>query len=460
MTAVITHSIVTGAAADSTALVDGVAWDANHTITGQVSPSQGGTGVANNDSSTLTITGSFGITFTVTATTSLTLPTSGTLATTAGASIPTLATGDILYASAANTLSALAGVATGNALISGGVSTAPAWGKIGISTHVSGLGTGIATALAVNTGSAGAPVLFDGAGGTPSSITLTNGSGLPVSTGISGFGTGVATALAVNVGSAGAFVTFNGALGTPSSGTLTNATGLPISTGVSGLGTGIATALAVNTGSAGAPVLFNGALGTPSSGTVTNLTGTASININGTVGATTPGTGAFTTLAASGLISANGGQIAFPATQNASADANTLDDYEEGTWTPNLKFGGATTGITYSSRVGRYSKIGNRVILKCDIVLTSKGSATGSAEISGIPFNGASDGSGSTCNSTSNVAYVQGFTATGAPHTLTTTGGGTLLVFNMAAGASTWLTDTAFANNTQFSIIVVYEVAN
>jgi hypothetical protein len=58
--------------------------------------------------------------------------------------------------------------------------------------------------------------------------------------------------------------------------------------------------LAVNTGSAGAPVLFNGALGTPSSGTVTNLTGTASINTNGahngTVGATTPSTGAFTTL--------------------------------------------------------------------------------------------------------------------------------------------------------------------
>lgn len=82
MTAVITHSVVTGALADSTALVDGVAWDANHTITGVVSPTQGGTGIANNDSSTLTISGSFGTTFTVTAATSLTLPTSGTLATT------------------------------------------------------------------------------------------------------------------------------------------------------------------------------------------------------------------------------------------------------------------------------------------------------------------------------------------------------------------------------------------
>lgn len=73
-------------------------------------------------------------------------------------------------------------------------------------------------------------------------------------------------------------------------------------TSLSGLGTGVATALAVNVGSSGAFVVNGGALGTPSSGTVTNLTGTASININGTVGATTPTTGAFTTVSASGQI--------------------------------------------------------------------------------------------------------------------------------------------------------------
>lgn len=69
---------------------------------------------------------------------------------------------------------------------------------------------------------------------TPSAITLTNATGLPIATGVSGLGTGVATALAVNVGSAGAPVLFNGALGTPSSGTLTSATGLPLTTGVTG----------------------------------------------------------------------------------------------------------------------------------------------------------------------------------------------------------------------------------
>jgi hypothetical protein len=81
-----------------------------------------------------------------------------------------------------------------------------------------------------------------------------------------------------------------------------NTTVTPAVGSITGLGTGVATALAINVGSAGAIVVNGGDLGTPSSGTVTNLTGTASININGTVGATTPTTGAFTTISASGVI--------------------------------------------------------------------------------------------------------------------------------------------------------------
>lgn len=91
--------------------------------------------------------------------------------------------------------------------------------------------------------------------GTPSAATLTSATGLPISTGVSGLGTGTATALGVNVGTAGAVVTNGGALGTPSSGTGTNFTGVPISTGISGLGTGVATGLANAATGSGAPVL-------------------------------------------------------------------------------------------------------------------------------------------------------------------------------------------------------------
>jgi hypothetical protein len=80
------------------------------------------------------------------------------------------------------------------------------------------------------------------------------------------------------------------------------------------------------------------------------------------------------------------GQIKFPATQNASADANTLDDYEEGTWTPGISFGGGTTGITYSSQTGTYTKIGNRVFIDGIFTLSNKGSSTGAALITGLPF--------------------------------------------------------------------------
>ena len=134
-------------------------------------------------------------------------------------------------------------------------------------------GSGVFSALGVAVNSAGAPVLFNGSLGTPSSGTLTNVTGLPVSTGISGLGSNVATALGVAVGSFGAFVTNGGVLGTPSSGTLTNATGLPVSTGITGLGANVATALSVAVGSSGAFVTNGGVLGTPSSGTLTNATG-------------------------------------------------------------------------------------------------------------------------------------------------------------------------------------------
>ncbi len=78
--------------------------------------------------------------------------------------------------------------------------------------------------------------------------------------------------------------------------------------------------------------------------------------------------------------------VNFPATQVASSDANTLDDYEEGTFTPTVSFGGGSTGITYSYQNGVYTKIGNVVYVRVGFVFTNKGSSTGFVLVSGFPF--------------------------------------------------------------------------
>ena len=94
------------------------------------------------------------------------------------------------------------------------------------------------------------------------------------------------------------------------------------------------------------------------------------------------------TLGAANATSINltGGQIAFPAAANPSAGANTLDDYEEGTWTMGVSFGGLAEGITYSINTGYYTKIGNLVTVSGLLILTSKGTSTGFALITGLPF--------------------------------------------------------------------------
>jgi len=91
---------------------------------------------------------------------------------------------------------------------------------------------------------------------------------------------------------------------------------------------------------------------------------------------------------AGGTTTANGVGITFPATQSASSDANTLDDYEEGTWTPSI--GGTAT---YSVQSGLYTKIGRIVTLSYDMTITTIG--TGSSNtISGVPFTTTNSPSG------------------------------------------------------------------
>jgi hypothetical protein len=80
------------------------------------------------------------------------------------------------------------------------------------------------------------------------------------------------------------------------------------------------------------------------------------------------------------LSGAGAGQIKFPATQNPSSDVNTLDDYEEGTWTPSV--GGTATYIT---QVGQYTKIGRVVYVRLSMQISVIGTGD-TTNISGLPF--------------------------------------------------------------------------
>jgi hypothetical protein len=142
-------------------------------------------------------------------------------------------------------------------------------------------------------------------------------------------------------------------------------------------------------------------------------------------------------------------QIAFPAVQVPSANVNTLDDYEEGSWTPSL--GGTTT---YSLQAGRYIKIGKLVHVWCQVNVTLIG--TGSTRtISGLPFpvaagfNTVGFGSMYFSGLINNVVYVVPI-AQGSQIDLSSL---------VAAGASVGTT-ALFGNGTQFLIGMAYETDN
>ena len=85
--------------------------------------------------------------------------------------------------------------------------------------------------------------------------------------------------------------------------------------------------------------------------------------------------------------STSGSGITFPATQSASSDANTLDDYEEGTFTPTLGASTNPTGVTYTNQIGFYRKIGSFVHVTGFISFTTYTGGSGNLVVNGIPFS-------------------------------------------------------------------------
>jgi len=115
---------------------------------------------------------------------------------------------------------------------------------------------------------------------------------------------------------------------------------------------------------------------------VSTASGTAGNNITF---ATVLGTGYNQTVALQGASQSAGTGISFPATQSASSDANTLDDYEEGTYTPTITFNTTNGNLTYSVQVGRYIKIGQLVYVGGQIVFAQT-TASSYFYLNNLPF--------------------------------------------------------------------------
>jgi hypothetical protein len=398
----------------------------------------------------------------------LTTHVSGTLpVANGGTNITSYTVGDILYASAAGVLSSLADVATGNVIISGGVGVAPSYGKVGLTTHVSGTlplangGTNATTAPAALTNLRGWTTTATAAGTT----TLTN-----TSTTQQEFTGTLAQTVVLPVTSTlalgWAFEIINnstGSLTIQSSGLNTIATLTAGTTAsvvcVAITGTTAASwdfdidgfATETGTGSvvrATSPTLVSPALGTPSSGTVTNLTGTASININGTVGATTATTGAFTTLSATGAVTLSPANLAVAISpsgtgtvtispvgaltinptaastiNNTSIGATTASTGRFTTVTSTVATGTAPFTVASTTQVANLNAAtaGTAAGLSATLVVGSGGTGTTTAPTAGSVVYGAS-------------TSAQGYTAAGTS--------GQVLVSG-AAGSPTWTTNIA-----------------
>ena len=134
---------------------------------------------------------------------------------------------------------------------------------------------------------------------------------------------------------------------------------------------------------------------------------------------------------------------------------NILDDYEEGSWTPDLRFNNGNSGMTYSQQTGKYIKIVGIVIARFGIKLTARGSSTGSARILGLPYNGVH---GSYYHDTGATTMVNGGTDSSSGHTHVFVTDSSNLAVRQGGFSNTNYdsTHTAFTNDTGLFGTVVY----
>jgi hypothetical protein len=149
------------------------------------------------------------------------------------------------------------------------------------------------------------------------------------------------------------------------------------------------------------------------------------------------------------VIPASGFGIDFSATSHpAGMTSELLSDYEEGTFTPDLRFGGAKSGMT-GTFTGNYTKIGRTVNVQVRVALTNKGVSTGVATIEGLPFT--SSTFPAAIIDPSNTWVLTGAAFVGLAST-------TLYLLQQTSTGRTTLSDTNFGNDSDLRLEVTYIV--
>lgn len=129
--------------------------------------------------------------------------------------------------------------------------------------------------------------------------------------------------------------------------------------------------------------------------------------------------------------------------------------FADGTFTPTLAFGGASTGITYTTNVGRFKKIGNRLFFQIRIVLSNKGSSTGVATIKGLPFTSASN-----IPQAVEIDLAGGFSGlTGSPKANISINATDVLLYQTTSSGRIAITDAVFWNTATLTVTGFYELA-
>ncbi|HEY4133510.1 MAG TPA: hypothetical protein VGM50_23020 [Gemmatimonadaceae bacterium] len=125
-------------------------------------------------------------------------------------------------------------------------------------------------------------------------------------------------------------------------------------------------------------------------------------------------------------------------------------------FTPLLTFGGGATGLTFANHSGYYIKIGSLVWFKLDIGLSAKGSSTGAAVITGLPFTADTL---STMHCAITIGFASGFSSVAGGYTAIVAQGTTnIAVYQNATGTNAQLTDANFTNASRIIVSGWYSI--